>query len=135
MNTIENAKRQIDELLRAACQKARVAGKLPGSEPVCGSVEIPRESAHGDYAATHAMVAARELKLPPRKIAEALAEQLDICGSYFKSFSIAGPGFINFVLSEKWYGEVLQAVEAMGGGYGASDIGEGRRVMVEFVSA
>jgi len=135
MNMVDNAKKQIDELINEACEKARAAGKLPGGAPLSGSVEIPRETAFGDYAATHAMAAAKELKLAPRKIAEALTEHLALKGSYFSSFSIAGPGFINFYLSEKWYGEVLQAVEAMGGSYGSLDIGKGEKVMVEFVSA
>ena len=135
MNLIEKAKIQIDELINEACVKARAAGKLPDGAPLSGSVEIPRETAHGDYAATHAMAAAKELKLAPKKIAEALIEHIEIEGSYFKSFMIAGPGFINFYLSEKWYGEVLQTAEIMGGDYGAVDAGEGKLVMVEFVSA
>ena len=135
MNLIEDARRQIDELLISACEKAREAGKLPGGPPLAGSVNIPRERAHGDFAATHAMAAAREFKLAPRKIAEALAEHIELDGSYFTSYSIAGSGFINFSVSEKWYGEVLKAVELMGGDYGAADIGRGKRVMVEFVSA
>ena len=135
MNMIDCAKKQIDELINEACEKARTAGILPGGAPLSGSVEIPRETSHGDYAATHAMTAAKELKLAPRKIAEALTEHITLDGSYFSSFSIAGPGFINFFLSEKWYGEVLQVAETMGDGYGSLDVGEGRRVMVEFVSA
>ena len=132
---VENAKTQINEMLNSACEKARAAGKLPGGGPLVGAIEIPREASHGDYAATHAMAAAKVLKLPPVKIAGALAEHLELEGSYFESFSIAGPGFINFTLSGKWYGEVLQTVEDMGGEYGAADIGKGKRAMVEFVSA
>ena len=157
MNLVESAKAQIDELIFDAYTKALAAGKLPEigqkqsdngekqPEPgekkqpdnglLVGSVEIPRETSHGDYAATHAMAAAKELKLAPRMIAEALTEHIGLDGSYFKSFSIAGPGFLNFVLSEKWYGEVLQAAEVMGDNYGAVNIGDGKRVMVEFVSA
>ena len=135
MNLIENAKLQIDELLLCACEKARKANKLPSGPPLSGAVEIPRESVHGDYAATHALAAARDFKLAPRKIAELLTEYIELEGSYFSSFSIAGPGFINFFVSSKWYGEVLRTAEIMGEDYGASDIGKGRRIMVEFVSA
>jgi len=135
MNMIENARNQIDELINEACEKARKAGKLPGGAPLSGSVEIPRETAHGDYAATHALAAAKELRLAPGKIAGVLVEYIELEGSYFSSLSIAGPGFINFVLSERWYGEVLETAEAMGDDYGAVSIGSGRRVMVEFVSA
>jgi len=113
------------------------AGAKPAcrSAPLRGTVEIPRETLHGDYAATHAMAAAKQLKMAPVKIAQALAEYIDIGDSYFQSFSIDGPGFINFTLSGKWYGEVLQTVETMGESYGAINAGEGQRVMVEFVSA
>jgi len=135
MNLIEKAKNQIDELINTACEKARTAGELPAGAPLSGSVEIPRETTHGDYAATHAMSAAKELKLAPRKIAEAIVEHVELDGSYFKSISIAGPGFINFTVAEKWFGDVLQTVELAGANYGAVDIGKGKRVMVEFVSA
>ena len=135
VNLIDDAKKQIDELINEACRKAREVGGLPGGEPPEGAVEIPRDTSYGDYAATHAMAAAKTLKLAPRKIAETLAEYIELDGTYFESLSIAGPGFINFSLSGKWYGEVLQAADAMGGDYGAVEAGRGRRVMVEFVSA
>jgi len=135
VNLIENAKAQIDELINKASDKARSSGTLPEGASLTGSIEIPRDSTHGDYAATHAMAAAKELKLAPRKIAEAITGQIELEGSYFKSVSIAGPGFINFVVSDKWYNDVLQAVETSGDGYGAVNVGNGARVMVEFVSA
>ena len=135
MNLVESAKKQIDELINEACAEARKAGMLPDGNMLAGSVEIPRDMANGDYAATHAMAAAKELKLAPRNIAEAIAGFVRLDGSYFSSCLIAGPGFINFTLSAKWYGEVLQAVEQMGETYGAVDVGGGKRIMVEFVSA
>ena len=129
------AKSQIDALITRAYESAAEAGMLPGGCMLKGAVETPRDQENGDYAATHAMAAAKELKQPPRKIAEALAEHLDLNGSYFSEVSVAGPGFINFRLSEKWFGEVLAAVEAQGDSYGDIDMGKGERVMVEFVSA
>jgi len=135
LNLIENAKLQIDKLINNACEKARLSGALPEGAPLSGSIEIPRDTTHGDYAATHAMAAAKELKLAPRKIAEAITEHIELDGSYFKSFSIAGPGFINFVVSDKWYSDILQTVETSGDKYGAVNVGNGARVMVEFVSA
>jgi len=135
MNIADKAKAQIHELISVSCDKARAAGKLPGSEPLSGSVEIPKENSHGDYAATHALAAAKELKMAPRSISEILSSYIDLRGSYFDSLTIAGPGFMNFMLSDKWYGEVLKEVEASGSDYGTVDIGGGARVMVEFVSA
>jgi len=135
MNIIENARKQIDDIICKACEKAHAAGDLPAGESLSGTVEIPRDTTYGDYAATHAMSAAKALKLPPRKIAEALSLHIELDGSYFREHSIAGPGFINFTLGDKWYGEVLKNAEIMGENYGSIDVGEGQKVMVEFVSA
>ncbi|MCL2627683.1 MAG: arginine--tRNA ligase [Oscillospiraceae bacterium] len=135
MNLIESAKNQIIELLSAACEQARVAGVLPEGGELRGSIEVPRDPTHGDYAATHAMSMAKEMRLPPRKIAEALTANIDLNGTYFKAISIAGAGFINFAVSSNWYSDVLKAVEKMGTDYGCVDVGNGKKVMVEFVSA
>ena len=132
---IEKAKIQIDELINKAYERAQAEGRLPGGIKLSGVVEIPRDTSHGDYAATHAMAAAKALKLAPRKIVETLTEYIELDGSWFSSFDAAGPGFINFTLAGSWYGEVLRTAEAMGDDYGSVDIGGGRRVMVEFVSA
>jgi arginyl-tRNA synthetase len=134
-NLIDFAKLQIDELINNAYLKAAASGSLPGGLTLGGAVEIPREASNGDYAATHAMAAARDMKMPPRKIAEAIVGALDLSGSYFDKCEIAGPGFINFFLSDKWYAQVLRAIEAEGADYGRCDVGRGSRVMVEFVSA
>jgi len=135
MNLIESAKNQITDLLNAACEQARAAGMLPDGNQLRGSIEVPRDPSHGDYAATHAMSMAKEMRLPPRKIAEILTSNIDVNGTYFKSISIAGAGFINFTVSGNWYSDVMKAVEKMGTDYGSVDIGEGKQVMVEFVSA
>ncbi|MCL2366891.1 MAG: arginine--tRNA ligase [Oscillospiraceae bacterium] len=135
MNIIENTRKQIDEIINKACEKARETGDLPAGALLSGSVEIPRDVTHGDYAATHAMAAAKMLKLSPRKIAEVLTSYLELEGSYFRDSSIAGPGFINFFLADKWYDEVIKNVEDMGADYGVINIGDGKKVMVEFVSA
>jgi len=134
-NLVDSAKKQINELINDAYLKACAAGEFFEGVIFSGSVEIPREVAHGDYAATHALAVAKELKQAPRKIAECIEKYIELNGSYFQSVSIAGPGFINFTVSDKWYREVLDAVECAGHDYGACDVGAGQRVMVEFVSA
>ncbi len=134
-NLIESAKQQIDELIRTAYEKASSGGALPGGCALDGAAEIPKDQSNGDYAATHALAAARAMKMSPKKIAEAFISHMTLDDSYFKSVETAGPGFINFSLSDKWFEEVLKAVEAEGGDYGRSDFGGGARVMVEFVSA
>ena len=107
-NLIELAKQNADELLREAYQAAVAAEALPAGAELTGTVEIPKDVSNGDYAANHAMVCARALHLPPRKIAEALASHCALDGSFFSSVSVAGPGFINFRLSGRWYSEVHQ---------------------------
>ncbi|MGI6028311.1 MAG: arginine--tRNA ligase [Candidatus Heteroscillospira sp.] len=133
-NLIENAKLQIDSLLKDAHKRAAEAGQLPEGE-LNGIVEIPKDTKNGDYAANHAMAGAKALHMAPRKIAEALCANIELDGSYFQSVEIAGPGFLNFRLGSRWYADVLSDIEAEGADYGRSDYGRGQRVMVEFVSA
>lgn len=134
-NLIEEAKRSIDGLLRKAYEKAVQNGELaPGGLPQ-GKVEIPKDTGNGDYAANHAMTCAKNFKLAPRKIAEILTANVELESSFFESVEIAGPGFINFRLSDRWYGQVLDTIIGEGENYGRSDDGMGEKVMVEFVSA
>jgi len=134
-NLIEQAKSQIDALLQAACEKAVAAGEFPAEAVLKGTVEIPKDVRNGDYAANHAMAGAKALRMPPRKIAETLVKHLALEGSFFSAAEIAGPGFLNFRLSPRWFAAVLEAVEAEGSAYGRSDVRTGEKVMVEFVSA
>lgn len=135
MNLIENAKLQVNRLILDAYEKAAQAGALPAGAELSGIVEIPKDTANGDYAANHAMAAARALKTAPRRIAEALAANMELDGSYFDTVEIAGPGFMNFRLGKKWYGDVLRAIEEEGTDYGRSSALAGQKIMVEFVSA
>ena len=134
-NMIEQAKAKADELLVSAYQAAAAKGILPEGAEIKGSVDIPKDTKNGDYAANHAMVSAKPMKKAPRQIAEALVAEMDLTDTWFSSVEIAGPGFINFRLSPKWYGDVLGAVEAEGAAYGSGVEGKGKKVMVEFVSA
>ncbi len=134
-NLIEEAKLAVGELLEKAYNKALAAGALPEGGLPAGNVEIPKDVKNGDWAANHAMAGAKTLKLPPRKIAEALCANIDLTDSYFSAVEIAGPGFLNFRLGDKWFAEVIAAVRGEGKDYGCSNEGRGERVMVEFVSA
>ena len=134
-NLVQDAKAKINALLAAAQLKAAAEGLIPEAAPLSGVVEIPKDSANGDFAANHAMTGARALRMAPRKIADALVANLSLEGSYFVSAEAAGPGFINFRLGPAWYGAVLAAVSGEGASYGRSEAYKGRRIMVEFVSA
>ena len=135
IHMIQNAKDQVLALTHAAYEAAVAAGKLPADAAVRASVEIPKDPANGDYTTTFALAAAKAMKKSPREIAGVLLENLNLEGSYFASAEIAGAGFLNFRLAEKWYREVLSAVESEGGAYGRSDALKGQKIMVEFVSA
>ena len=126
IDRIEQAKKEIDALICAA---------VPELAAVSGSVQTPRDTRNGDLAANHAMAGARALRMAPAAIAGKITEGIRLEGSSFASVESAGPGFLNFRLSDGWYASVLDAIRAEGADYGRSDVGGGRRVMVEFVSA
>ena len=134
-NLIQAAKDSVNEILQAAYRAAVEKGQLPAGAALAGTVEIPKDTANGDFAANHAMTGARALRMAPRRIAEILIENAELAGTWFDSLEAAGPGFLNFRLSARWYADVLAAVRTEGADYGRLDEGQGRTVMVEFVSA
>lgn len=125
----------IKDIICNAAKKAMAAGALPVAELIPFNVEVPADRAHGDFAVNAALVWAKAFKSNPRKIAEALAENFDFCGTYIEKAEIAGPGFINLFLSDRYYAAIVEDVLSKGDNYGNSDIGSGKKVMVEFVSA
>ncbi|MBQ4382043.1 MAG: arginine--tRNA ligase [Oscillospiraceae bacterium] len=134
-NMIEKARTEAAKLIDAAYEKAAAQGLLPAGVTLKGTLEIPKDTANGDYASSAAMAAARDMHKAPRYIAETLVANMDLDASPFESAEVAGPGFINFRLGPGWYGDVLSGIEADGANYGRSTMGAGERVMVEFVSA
>ncbi len=98
-------------------------------------LEVPNNPEHGDFATNVAMTLARAEKKAPRKIAEALVRALGDGDSLWQQIEIAGPGFINFFLSNRFWCGVLDDVMRAGDAYGRSHAGHGRKVQVEFVSA
>lgn len=108
---------------------------LPAVPAPAFAIETPADPSHGDFASNVAMVSAKAFHLPPRKIAELLCGRMDFTGTYVERVEIAGPGFINFFVSRRYFSDVLRGIHADGNNYGKSDYGKGKRVMVEFVSA
>lgn len=134
-NRIEQAKQALDQLIAEAYARAAEQGALPAGAEIRGSVEQPKDAANGDFAANHAMASAKALHMAPRKIAEAIAAHMELQNTWFSTVEVAGPGFLNFRLSARWYADVLAAVETEGADFGRTDDGRGEKVMVEFVSA
>ncbi|MBO4854430.1 MAG: arginine--tRNA ligase [Oscillospiraceae bacterium] len=135
MNMIERAKEQVATLTLRAYEKAVAANLLPGGVTMEPAVEIPKDTANGDYTTTFCLAAAKSMRKNPREVAAILTGQMDLSGSYFTSVEIAGPGFLNFSLGTAWFADTLAAVEREGADYGASDTLAGQKIMVEFVSA
>ena len=135
IHMIQNAKTQAAELTLKAYRAAAADGALPEAEIAAVPVEIPKDTKNGDFTTTFALAASKALRQPPRAIAQAVLDRLELAGSYFDSAEIAGPGFLNFRLGKAWFRDVLSAVETEGDAYGTSDGLKGQKIMVEFVSA
>ena len=135
IHMIQNAKTQAAELTLKAYRAAAADGVLPEAEIAAVPVEIPKDTKNGDFTTTFALAASKALRQPPRAIAQAVLDRLELAGSYFDSAEIAGPGFLNFRLGKAWFRDVLSAVETEGDAYGTSDGLKGQKIMVEFVSA
>ncbi len=136
MSTIvKNAESQLQSILADALSKAIAAGELPQGELPDYTIEVPADRTHGDLATNAAMISARAFRCAPRKIADTLTANMDLQNTYFDKVEVAGPGFINFFLSAKYYGDVVADAIAQGDIYGRSDFGNGNKVMVEYVSA
>ncbi len=133
LNTAEAA--LVRALRSAALRTAGACGKeLPAA--LSFELERPRRADQGDRASNVAMHLARAFSMPPRDIAARIAGFLqEGCQDLLDRVEVAGPGFINLFLSRKWFAEAASQVLQQGERYGAVDLGQGRRVQVEFVSA
>ncbi len=132
---VATAKNQIENIVITAARAAAAEGLLPEAELSAFKTESTKSRDHGDYAVNAAMVWSKSLRNAPRRIAEILESKFDFSGSYIEKCEIAGPGFINFFLSDRYYADIVADVLSKGEGYGRSNYGEGKRVLVEFVSA
>ncbi|MCP3671030.1 MAG: arginine--tRNA ligase [Gammaproteobacteria bacterium] len=127
-------KQQIQQLISQALVQIASDGLIPKDaipEPI---IERARDSQHGDFASNIAMVLAKVARSKPRDLAEKLVMALPESAVVSK-VEIAGPGFINFYLSSDAYHALIPRIITDGHGFGRSDIGAGKRVQVEFVSA
>ncbi len=98
-------------------------------------LEAPNNPEHGDYATNVSLQLARVLRMPPMKIADVIVSHLELIDELFDKVVVAPPGFINFYLKERAVAAVVTQVLAAGDRYGSSNIGQGRRTNVEFVSS
>jgi arginyl-tRNA synthetase len=98
-------------------------------------IEVPKNISHGDYSSNIAMVSAAIQKIPPRKIAESIIRHIQDTQGVIDHVDIAGPGFINFYLRPESWIRFLKRVPELGSRYGSENIGNGKKIQVEFVSS
>ena len=107
-NAVTDAvKEQIKNIIFTAANKAIADGALENAELRDFTIEVPKDRANGDYAINAAMVWSRLFKKAPRQIAEILMANASFEGTYIEKYEIAGPGFINFYLSQKYYADIV----------------------------
>ena len=126
---------QLHRMLRDAFLAAQAAQELPEGTPAEFTVEVPGDTAKGDFATNAAMVNARTFRMAPQKLAGILTARLNAAGTDIQRWEVAGPGFINFFMKPRWYVAQVEEILQKGAEYGRSGYGQGRKVMVEFVSA
>lgn len=128
-------KNRIKKLIIEAASQAQAKGLLSPTDFPEVDVEKPKVEAHGDFSTNFAMVIGSLQKMAPRKVAQAIVDQLNDSGRLIEKIEIAGPGFINFYVTPAAWHPVLLEIQKTDRRFGASELGGGERVQVEFVSS
>ena len=125
---------QLAAVLQEALQAAQTAGALPSFDPPEITIERPRDVAFGDYASPTPLKLARDARMAPIKIAQAIVDHLPAT-DYIEEVTVAPPGFINIRLTEARLQQVLEDVLNEGDAYGRIHLGDGKKAQIECVSA
>lgn len=134
-NMIELAKQQVKETVMNALGRLVAEGKIEAVPLPAFNVERPADVSHGDFSCNAAMASAKALRNNPRAIGQMIADAAVLDGTVFEKIEVAGPGFLNFFISPLWFNETVGDVISSGSDYGKTELGKGKRVLVEFVSA
>ena len=134
-NMIELAKQQVKETVMNALGRLGAEGKIEAVPLPAFNVERPADVSHGDFSCNAAMASAKALRNNPRAIGQMIADAAVLDGTVFEKIEVAGPGFLNFFISPLWFNETVGEVISSGSDYGKTELGKGKRVLVEFVSA
>ncbi len=134
-NMIELAKQQVKETVMNALGRLVAEGKIEAVPLPAFNVERPADVSHGDFSCNAAMASAKALRNNPRAIGQMIADAAVLDGTVFEKIEVAGPGFLNFFISPLWFNETVGEVISSGSDYGKTELGKGKRVLVEFVSA
>ena len=127
-------KDHIAQLVQQALASAQRDHALPDVPVDDIPVERPQNPDHGDFASSLPLKLARPMRMPPLRIAEAIATRIP-SGDMLASATVAPPGFINFALQRQWLLNQVDAVRAAGPHFGNINLGDGQSVQIEFVSA
>jgi arginyl-tRNA synthetase len=128
-------KERLRQYIRKALEDCYARGTLQSGLVPEIALEVPARAEHGDFSTNLAMVLARAEKSSPRKVAEVLVAALGQNPLAWSRVEIAGPGFVNFFLTDRYWFSVLDEVNRQERHYGRSRMGQGKKVQVEFVSA
>ena len=131
MNIFNEFEQKIRELLQQSDIKTKDGSPLDLSRM---SIEAPRDPSHGDLATNAAMVLSKSVGCNPRALAERIATLLET-DKDIESVNVAGPGFINLRLTDGFWRNVLKTIIKSGSSFGRSELGLGKKVNVEYVSA
>ncbi|MDI6784651.1 MAG: arginine--tRNA ligase, partial [bacterium] len=124
------------QVLEKTVLKLKEIGKLPVDFSPNIAIEQPRDTAHGDFATNLAFQLAKPMKLPPREVAKLLCDSLAKDEMVqVEKVEIAGAGFVNFYIKTERFTEVINRIIQLGANYGKSELGAGKKVNIEFVSA
>lgn len=134
-NMIELAKQQVKETVMNALGRLVAEVKIEAVPLPAFNVERPADVSHGDFSCNAAMASAKALRNNPRAIGQMIADAAVLDGTVFEKIEVAGPGFLNFFISPLWFNETVGEVISSGSDYGKTELGKGKRVLVEFVSA
>ncbi|MBP3039101.1 arginine--tRNA ligase [Bacillaceae bacterium Marseille-Q3522] len=132
MNTVSEVQEKLKQAIRNAVIDAGLAGNEELPEVI---LETPKDKSHGDYSTNMAMQLTRIARKAPKIIAEAIIAHIDRSQAAIEKIAIAGPGFINFYLDNRYLTKLIPQILDAGEKYGESQAGNGKKIQVEFVSA
>jgi len=128
-------KQKLADIILFAARKAFEKGKLASEEFPAVEIGEPKTAMHGDFSTNFALVMASVQKMPPRKIAEIITGEIEDQAGLIEKTEIAGPGFMNFFVKQNSWHPVLKQIYEDDERFGFCDIGKGKKIQVEFVSA
>lgn len=127
MNLVEQVTDQLRSEISQGITQAKEAGRINFEQMPAFVIEVPKDKSHGDFATNAAMLLTKQAKMKPRDIAQAIVDSLNQDSKLIEKVEIAGPGFINFYLSQNWVYDILPVVEAQDTAYGSVDLGHGEK--------